>query len=40
MMRDRPQAAPFVDAVTSYKNYSGRFMWRLLRAKAAMLLGW
>ncbi len=36
MTKDHPEAAPFTDALPSYGTHSVAFMWRLLRAWAAM----
>lgn len=36
MVRDRRPDVAFTDALPSYKTHSGRFMWRLLTAWAAM----
>jgi hypothetical protein len=39
MTRDRPQAAQPSDDIPSYSTHAGKLMWRLLRAKVAMVLG-
>jgi hypothetical protein len=39
MTRDRPQNARLSDDVPSYKTHNGKFMWKLLSAKIAMLFG-
>ena len=39
MTRDRPQAVQFSNDVPRYKGHSGSFMWKLLSARIAMLLG-
>ncbi|MDH7795581.1 MULTISPECIES: hypothetical protein [unclassified Beijerinckia] len=36
MTRDRRPAVAFTDGLPSYKTHSGRFMWKLLTAWAAM----
>lgn len=36
MTKDRPAGVEFEDALPSYAKHSGRFMWRLLAAWAAM----
>jgi hypothetical protein len=39
MTRDRPPNVALSSDVPSYKAYSGKFLWKLLSAKMAMLLG-
>jgi hypothetical protein len=39
MTRDRPQAIQLSNDVPSYRTHSGKFMWKLLSARIAMLLG-
>ena len=36
MVRDRPDGVEFSDDVPSYTSHSGKFMWKLLSAWAAM----
>lgn len=39
MTRDRPQAAQPSDDVPNYRTHNGKFMWKLLNARIAMLFG-
>jgi hypothetical protein len=39
MTRDRPQAVQLSNDVPSYRTHNGKFMWKLLSARIAMLLG-
>jgi hypothetical protein len=39
MTRDRPQNVRLSDDVPNYKTHNGKFMWKLLSAKIAMLFG-
>jgi hypothetical protein len=39
MTRDRPQGAQVSDDVPNYGSHSGKFMWKLLCARIAMLFG-
>ena len=39
MVAAKPEGISLPDDVTNYKGYSGKFMWRLLKARIAMLLG-
>jgi hypothetical protein len=39
MTRDRPQDVRLPDDVPNYRTHSGKFMWKLLSTKVAMLLG-
>jgi hypothetical protein len=39
MTRDRPQNVQLPDDVPNYTGRSGKFMWKLLGAKVAMVLG-
>jgi len=39
MTRDRPQAAQLSDDIPNYKTHNGKFMWKLLTARIAMLFG-
>lgn len=39
MTRDQPLAAHIANDMPRYKGHSGKFMWRLLSARIAMLLG-
>lgn len=36
MTRDRPEGVEFADAIPGYATHSGKFMWKLLTAWAAM----
>lgn len=36
MTKDRPDGVEFTDAIPSYATHSGKFMWKLLSAWAAM----
>ena len=39
MTRDRPKTVRLSDDVPSYRTYSAKFVWKLLSAKIAMLVG-
>jgi len=39
MTRDRPRLTQHSNDVPNYKGRSGKFMWKLLRSRIAMLLG-
>jgi len=36
MVKDRPEGVEFADAIPGYATHSGKFMWKLLTAWAAM----
>ena len=39
MTRDRRQAAQLSDDIPNYRTHNGKFMWKLLSARIAMLFG-
>ena len=39
MTRDRRQAAQLSDDIPNYRTQNGKFMWKLLSARIAMLFG-